>query len=478
MNLAWSDLRLPAIPLALAIILGMGGCAGRATRSEKQARGDLDAIERIYRPGGERPALPKLTADSPLSDYLLFAMLNEPRVEASFYEWSASVRRITVERSRPDPRLTVQADVFDPFQGGLAGAFQREITERVMTLMPGLMVDIPGPGKLKAAADVASAESRARYFAFESSVLQTAFAFKGAFYRLHFLDARLGVVQESLRLVDELERLARVRNEVGAVGLQDVLRSRIERERLSTEIANLEDSREPLLAQFRAALGLKAGDATPPVPRDLETTPSSVEPETVLTTAWSRNPQLKAMEAEVRLAEASLRLATKARVPDFSAGLEADLKASPLMVRPSLGVSLPLWRDKIAAQIAEAQAGKRAAEARLSAEQIALAVDFAEKSFMYREAGRNLHLLTDKLLPLAAQSLEVAQAGYVGGRVNFLDVIDAERTLLDFRLAEVESRIQRELALAELSLLIAGVSPARAPFLPPASAISPKDGQR
>jgi len=173
------------------------------------------------------------------------------------------------------------------------------------------------------------------------------------------------------------------------------------------------------------------------------------------------------MEAEVRMADASLRVAHKAKVPDFSAGIEADVKAYPVMVRPSFGVSLPIWRDKIAAQISEAQADKRAAQARLSAEQIMLAVEFAEKTFMFRESSRNLALLLERLLPKARQSLDVAQSGYVSGKVDFLDLLDAQRTLLEFQLAEVETRVQREYALAELSLLILGTPPAGVPVLPP-----------
>ena len=45
-------------------------------------------------------------------------------------------------------------------------------------------------------------------------------------------------------------------------------------------------------------------------------------------------------------------------------------------------------------------------------------------------------------------------------------MIDTERTLLEFRLSEIEARIQRELVLSDLSLLIAGVPPANAPLLP------------
>jgi cobalt-zinc-cadmium efflux system outer membrane protein len=86
---------------------------------------------------------------------------------------------------------------------------------------------------------------------------------------------------------------------------------------------------------------------------------------------------------------------------------------------------------------------------------------------MFREATRNLELLTERLLPKARQSLEVAQSGYVSGKVDFLNLLDAERTLLGFQLSEVEARVQRELALAELSVLILGTPPAGAPVLPP-----------
>jgi outer membrane protein, heavy metal efflux system len=249
--------------------------------------------------------------------------------------------------------------------------------------------------------------------------------------------------------------------------LQDVLRAQIELERLTTEIANLEDSRNPMLAQFKAALGMKADDAAPPVPQKYESTPLDLSSGALIATAFAQNPRLNAMEAEVRRADASLRLAYKVRVPDFSVGIEADIKASPIMVSPQMGLTLPIWRDKTAAQIAGAQADKQAAEARLSAEEIALAVEFAEKSFLFREASRSLDLLTSRLLPKAQQSLEVARSGYVSGKVDFLNLLDAERTLLEFQLSEIDARVQRELALAELSLLVLGTPPANAPVLPP-----------
>ena len=130
-------------------------------------------------------------------------------------------------------------------------------------------------------------------------------------------------------------------------------------------------------------------------------------------------------------------------------------------------MSLPIWRDKIAAEIAAAQASKRAAEARLTSEQIALTVDFAMKSYEYREITRNLALLQDKLIPKARKTLEIARAGYPAGQIDFLSLIDAQRALLNFQLEEVEARTRREIILADLSLSIAGMAPEGAPILPP-----------
>ena len=434
---------------AIAGVALLTGCVGVRTDGERRAQQAQATVEQSYRPTGERPPLPKLDTNASLHDLLLFAMLNQPEVEAAYFDWAASVRRITVERSLPDPRLTFESDIAD----------------MVMSAMPGLMMDFPGPGKLKAAANVATAESDARYFQFESAILQTAFALKKAYYQLHFLDAKVDVNRQTLALVADLERLARTQNEVGKVTLQDVLRAQIEQDRLTTEIANLEDSHNPLLAQFKAALGLTAEQPNPPVPARFESTSLDLSAEQLFASALARNPRLKAMEAEVRRAGASLRLAYKSRVPDFTLGVEVDAKASPVFVTPQLGVTLPIWRDKIAAEIAGAQAGQRAAQARLSAEQIALAVEFAEKSFMFRESSRNLALLEERLLPKARQSVEVARAAYVSGQLDFLNLIDAQRTLLGFQLSEVEARTQRELALAELSLLILGQPPSGAPVL-------------
>lgn len=437
------------------------GCVGVPTPGELAARHTASAVLAKYRPDHAKPALPRLVSGGSPESFVRYAIYNHPQVEAAYYEWLASVAKITSERSLPDPQLTFEAD----------------IAKMAMAVMPGLMFDLPGPTKLRAAADVATAESEAKFFQFEAAVLQVAYAFKKAWYDLHLLDEKIRVNEEVLGLLGDLEKLANSFNEVGKSSLQDLLRTQMEQERLKTEVANLRDSRQWLLLQFKSALGMGSRDPAPPLPRPLKASPLTMRHETILATALEKNPKLKAMEADVRQAEAALVLARKSWIPDFTLGIEADVKASPLMVRPQAGMTLPIWRDKIAAMLRESGAMQRAAQAKLANEQLSLAVEVAMKSYMYRESTRMLALLHDSLLPKANQSLDVARSGYAAGKEEFINWSDAQRTLLEFRLAEVEARVKRELALAELSLLVMGVPPTGSPIPPTATSSGKHSGR-
>jgi outer membrane protein TolC len=333
-----------------------------------------------------------------------------------------------------------------------------DIQDVVTSIMPGLMMSFPGAGKLRAAGGVAAAESQAKYYAFKTASLESAYQLKRAYYQLYFLDEKIRVERENQVLLSDLEKLARGQDEVGKVTLQDVLRAQIEQDRVGTELANLQDSQEALMAQFKGALGLRAEDPRPPSPRKFESTSLDLTSDKLLQTALEQNTRLRAMAADVKAADAAIESAYRARMPDTTVGFMADAKMSPVLYRPWGTISLPIWRDKLAAQMAEAQANKRAGEARLTAEQIDLAVDFAEKSFVFRQASRNLNLLQKQLLPKQRESLEVARTGYLAGQIDFFNLTDAQQTFLRFSLDEVEARTQRELALTELSLMIDGRS--------------------
>jgi cobalt-zinc-cadmium efflux system outer membrane protein len=429
-------------------ILVLSGCRGIPTPGEKQARHNLAEVASQYRPTNSLPMLPELTPDSSLSNFLAYALLNSPTVEAAFYDWSASVENITVTRSMPDPQLS----------------FQAYIQHSLTSLMPGFIQQIPGPGKLKVRARVAAAESDSKYFAFESALLQAALDLKKSYYKLGLVDEQLRLNREMLGLLENLERTVRAQNETGQAALTDVLSVQSDLASASTALANLEDSRRSLLDNFKAALGLSPQQSDPPTPAQFEFSRDNPDVDELLRGAFARNPQLNVMAAEVRAAEAGIAVAYKERVPDFNVSLWAEVYHPPFYW-PQANMTVPLWRDKIAAEIAQAKANELVAQARLTAAQIDLAVSLAEKSFAYRESSRNLALIEDELIPNARQSLEIIRAGYRANTKDFSSLTDAERRLLDLQLSAAGARTEQAIALAELTLLAAGVPPAGAPLL-------------
>src|SRR6185295_8488726 len=99
---------LGGVPIAIILL---AGCKGISTPVERKAVADLKNVSEAYRPEKQRPTLPALQTNASLSNFLQFAILNQPQVEAAYFDWVSSVRRITVERSLPDPRLTFQSDI-------------------------------------------------------------------------------------------------------------------------------------------------------------------------------------------------------------------------------------------------------------------------------------------------------------------------------------------------------------------------------
>jgi cobalt-zinc-cadmium efflux system outer membrane protein len=422
----------------------LAGCSGTVTREEQLARTDIAEAKSRYRPEDAKPPLPVLTADSGLPDLIRYALVNNPRVESTFHDWAAAVEEITTARSLPDPMLT----------------FSAEISRGVPNLSAALMTDPgmnwPGPGKLPLKAEAAYSEAMKRRALFEDELLSTALAVKRAYYQLWVLAEQVRWTRETLAIVDEMESLARRRAIVGKVTQQDVLRAQMEHDQLTIQLANLEDSREPLLARLRSALGLGPDQPAPPFALRLEPKPADFTEQSLLETAFARNPRLKEVHSEVMQAMALYQLARKSTVPDYSFSVGVSGGMNPVAVTRSLGITLPIWRDKIAAEIARGRAGVDAAKARLAAEQLDLAVRFAETAYAWREADRNCTLYAARLLPKAKAALDSARGGYPAGMTPMADLLEAERTLLGYHLDYAVAAGQREMVLAEMSLVILG----------------------
>ncbi len=440
-----SSLRLPGRRAAIVLLAPFAfACKGSPTESETTARTALErgAIARAAALAAAHEAVaPPLSADAPFETFARHAVLKSPAVAERFATWSAEVESITLARSLENPTLT----------------FGGEIDRVLSGLAVGIAGALPWPGKLTLAADAQAALADARRAEFEADVASAIGNVRGAYVETAFNEESIAVAREVLGLVDELVELTKARLRVAQVNQLDVLRIEIERDQLANEIAALEDNRTVLRARLKSALGIAPRDTDPPLPTALPERGTELPDGDLLTLLLERNPRLHALESEIRAAESLVALARKSAYPDFMLGLSAGLSdpmgvtlGSPIMLSPEVGITLPIFRDKIDATIAGALAQQQAAEARLEGERLRFVVDLANGLFLYRDALRRLGLFGERLLPKAKDAVDIARTGYGSGAVDLTALLDAERSLRAFRLGAARARLDREIACAQI----------------------------
>jgi outer membrane protein TolC len=127
-------------------------------------------------------------------------------------------------------------------------------------------------------------------------------------------------------------------------------------------------------------------------------------------------------------------------------------------------VTLPVWRGKISAAIASAQARHDAAAARLRAEELMVAAELARMTSMVREADRMVRYIDQTALPNLRQSFDTLAAAYETGMAGFAMIPETQEMVLAMQVERVAALRDREKTLADLSLLVAGNVPAGAPL--------------
>lgn len=417
--------------VAMIYLLLTAGCV---TSQNKE----FNKISQRYRPSDTKPPLPILKPDSPSSDFLIYALLNNPRVESAFYDWKATIEESTVARYQLYPKLTLSA----------------EIERMVMAFLTGLIAEIIWPEKPILRGDSLSFEARKKRYIFENEILTTLLKVKKTIYEAMLLEDKIQLTKEIVILLEALESLIEKNLSVAkGVEAKELVMVQMEKERLQIEVVNLEDARKPLMSRWREALGIPASDPDPPLP--IISFPESIllQDEDLLKSALSHNLRLKALEEEVRQAEVLVKLAYRENYPDFSTGLKIDTKKDPLVWMPELSATLPLWHKKISAQISSAIAREKQTRAILTDAEIKLVVLLAEKSFIWRESNRQVKLLKEQLIPKAKVKVDTLAGSQFAGMDMFADLLNAKQELLELEIRLSEALAQREIAFTEVSLI-------------------------
>ncbi len=170
------------------------------------------------------------------------------------------------------------------------------------------------------------------------------------------------------------------------------------------------------------------------------------------------------MELETRIQQGThqLQLAKRERLPDITIGftyIDTGSAAMPVAdsgqdaMIASIGLSLPIWGGKNRARIQSAAHQKSAAQMMLTDRTQALEAEIQQQLFDLRDAERKIDLYKKSLIPKAEQTLDVNRQSYTSGQIEFINLIDTERMLLEFELAYERALADHLIARAELSRL-------------------------
>ena len=116
--------------------------------------------------------------------------------------------------------------------------------------------------------------------------------------------------------------------------------------------------------------------------------------------------------------------------------------------------NLPIWRKKLKAGVAEAESRRlAAARSRIDLEN-QLGAKLELTLFKFQDAERKMKLYRDSLIGKAEQTLTVTRSAFEAGKVDFLSLIDAERTLLEFKLNYEQAVTDREKAVSSIERIV------------------------
>lgn len=433
------------------------------TRSIERSSPASPVPSRFRAGGDEHPDTntPASITDTPSTpdEFVRLALYRSPELERAYQQWVAMGERVTQAGVLPDPRLSV-------------GFFANEVETRVGAQQAriGLTQQLPWAGKRRAAQDAASAEARAawvRYTAIERSITRRVIT---TLSTLHELDGTIDITRESLSLLASFEYSIRARYRVGTGSHPDLVRVQVELGMLDDQLKSLESSRAPLVAQLNALLD-RPHDTPVAHIDDLPIPALDATLEELIARASNTNPSLIALGERIRAEQSRTEIARYASKPELGIGVETILTNDainpntpesgddPLIL--SFNLNLPIWRDKYDAQVRESIANRLALAHEHDALRNDLSARIARAHFDYTDARRRAGLYEHTLIPKATESIQSILASFRTGSGGFTDLLDAQRTLLEFERSALRAQSAKGIALAQIHELI-GISDASA----------------
>lgn len=262
-----------------------------------------------------------------------------------------------------------------------------------------------------------------------------------AFLMLQERQRTQALLSEQVAFARDVVAAANARYASGTAPQSDVLRAEVEVARLEAQARSLVSEVRGAGSMLATSLGLDVDTPLPPL--QAVVVPQPPPPWPALRAALIERPELTAVRAEITRAEADVQvmrdmyrpMATIRTGPSYTM---TDGKGWMAMV----GLSLPIWRGKLRAGVAEAQAMRAMSEAELRAMTRMFEGEAATATSQVQAWRDRQDALNTNVLPRARMAIGPAIAGYTTGQLPLVSVIEAVQALwivqADVIVADVE----------------------------------------
>jgi outer membrane protein TolC len=358
-----------------------------------------------------------------------------PSLESARQAWRAALARTRQSGVLDDPMVDV--DVAPLSIGSRTARFGWDamVSQR-----------LPWPGKLALDESAARAEADAAKSDFESSRRELALT-ASLLFDDYFVDVRsIEINAHHVSLMRSMQQAATAQYESGHGSAQDPLQAEFELTHMEHDTVILASKRDVTIAQMNELLHRPPEAPLPPPPEELTLPPPPdvSDPHRLEAEAVERRPDIAAVREHARAEQARADRGSRESLPDFTLSTQYnsmwDMPEHRWMV--GLGVNLPIWSGRRGGTVDEANAMRAQYEADAARMSDAARTQVVVALKRLEESGHVLHLMDERLLPVARDEVDAARAAFTASQGAFVAVVDAEKNL---RAVELE----RQMALAD-----------------------------
>jgi cobalt-zinc-cadmium efflux system outer membrane protein len=379
------------------------------------------------------------------------ALAQNPSLQAARKQWEATREQIEQATVLPDPTFGVQLWNF-PQNGNLATS-----PGRTQNTIYTLAQKFPFPGKLPLKGEVAGRAAGISEQMLRLHERDLISRVKQTYMELFFAHKDLEIHHEHVDVLKQLFDTATSRFRAGKGNQVDVLKAQVELSTLYQRVPVLEQQQRVMIAKLNTFLNREPRGSLG-IPREPPATIPSQSLEDLERLALSTRPELKAAELAIEKSQHAQAYAERQYYPDFEVGVQRFQNFQAVDgfgAIATVNIPFSFWtKHKYDAGVREAKAAAAAARAEHHSWLNLTRFQITEVAAKVHAQQQVADLYRTTILPQAEQHFEAARAAYRTGRTGFLDVLEAERAVLEFRLAYYRALAEREVQMAVLEQVI------------------------